>query len=178
MIQTIRQFVVIGRHEPTEADANPQLYRMQIFAKDEVVARSRFWYVLHQTKKMKKTTGEILSVNEIFEKNPNTVKNFGVWLRYNSRSGTHNMYKEFRDTTLCGAIEQMYADMSGRHRARKSSIQIIKTCTLKAADTKRAPIKMMHDSKIKFPMTHIRPRAPSRRLVSTFVANRPTTFAN
>ena len=149
---------------------------MQIFASNEVIARSRFWYVLHQTKKMKKTTGEVLSVNEIIEKNPNTVKNFGIWLRYNSRSGTHNMYKEFRDTTLCGAIEQMYADMSGRHRARKSSIQIIKTCVLKAAETKRTPVKMMHDPKIKFPLTHVRPRASHKRLNTTFVARRPTTF--
>lgn len=174
--QTIREFIVIGRKEATAADPTPQLYRMQIFAANEVTARSRFWYVLHQTKKMKRTTGEILSVNEIFEENPNTVKNFAVWLRYNSRSGTHNMYKEFRDITLCGAIEQMYADMSGRHRARKSSIQIIKTATVKAADTKRDPIKMMHDSKIKFPLTHVRPRASHKRLRSTFVAHRPTTF--
>jgi large subunit ribosomal protein L18Ae len=150
---------------------------MQIFAADEVVARSRFWYVLHQTKKMKRTTGEILSVNEIVEKNPNTVKNFAIWLRYNSRSGTHNMYKEFRDTTLCGVVEQMYADMSGRHRARKSSIQIIKTAVVKAADTKRTPIKMMHDSKIKFPLTHVRPRPAHKRLASTYAARRPTTFA-
>jgi large subunit ribosomal protein L18Ae len=149
---------------------------MQIFAANEVVARSRFWYVLHQTKKMKKTTGEILSVNEIIEKNPNTVKNFAIWLRYNSRSGTHNMYKEFRDTTLCGAVEQMYADMSGRHRARKSSIQIIKTAVIKASESKRVPIQMMHDSKIKFPLTHVRPRAPHKRLASTFVASRPSTF--
>jgi len=173
---TIRHFIVIGRKEPTEADPSPQLYRMQIFASNEVIARSRFWYVLHQTKKMKRTTGEILSVNEIVEKNPNTVKNFAVWLRYNSRSGTHNMYKEFRDTTLCGAIEQMYADMSGRHRARKSSIQIIKTCVVKAAETRRAPIKMMHDAQIKFPLTHVRPRAAHKRLNSTFVTNRPSTF--
>ena len=55
----------------------------------------KFWYVLHQNKKLKRATGEILSVNEIFEKNAMVVKNYAIWLRYNSRSGTHNMYKVF-----------------------------------------------------------------------------------
>ncbi len=45
---------------------------------------------------------------QIFEKKPTTVKNFGVWVRYQSRTGYHNMYKEYRDTTLNGAIEQLY----------------------------------------------------------------------
>lgn len=103
----VRQFQVIGRKQPTEKEPEPQLYRMQVFAPNAVTARSRFWYFLHQYKKMKKTTGEILSVNEIFEKKKHTVKNYYIYLRYNSRSGTHNMYKEYRDTSLCGAVEQM-----------------------------------------------------------------------
>lgn len=45
---------------------------------------------------------------QIFEKKPTTVKNFGVWVRYQSRTGYHNMYKEYRDCTLNGAIEQLY----------------------------------------------------------------------
>ena len=149
---------------------------MQLFCANEVTARSRFWYVLHQNKKMKRTTGEIVSVNEVFEKKPNVVKNFAIWLRYNSRSGTHNMYKEFRDTTLVGAMDQLYQDMAGRHRARTSSIQIIKTAVIDAKDVKRPNIKQMIDSKIKFPLAHGRPRAP-KRLQSTFVAKRPTTFS-
>jgi ribosomal protein L20A (L18A) len=34
------------------------------------------------------------------------------------------MYKEYRDTTLNGAVEQMYDEMGSRHRARFSSIQV------------------------------------------------------
>jgi hypothetical protein len=45
---------------------------------------------------------------QIFERKPTTVKNFGIWLRYQSRTGYHNMYKEYRDTTLNGAVEQLY----------------------------------------------------------------------
>jgi hypothetical protein len=36
----------------------------------------------------------MLAINEIFEKNPTTIKNYGIWLRYQSRTGYHNMYKE------------------------------------------------------------------------------------
>merc|ERR1711879_1090906 len=49
-------------------------YRMRIFSPNEVVAKSRFWYFLSKYHKMKKTTGEILTVNEIFEKSPSLSK--------------------------------------------------------------------------------------------------------
>ncbi len=41
---------------------------------------------------------------KIFEKKPAVVKNYGIWLRYDSRSGTHNMYKEYRDMSRVGAV--------------------------------------------------------------------------
>lgn len=43
---TISEYQVVGRHVPTEADPNPKIYRMRIFAVNEVVAKSRFWYFL------------------------------------------------------------------------------------------------------------------------------------
>lgn len=151
---------------------------MQIFAPNEVTARSRFWYFLHQYKKMKKETGEILSVNEIFEKTPTVVKNFAIWIRYNSRSGTHNMYKEYRDVTLCGAIKQMYSEMAGSHSARSKSIQIIRTAVIKASECRRASTKQFHDAKISFPLTQIKKRAPTKSFKKTFSAVRPSTFAS
>ena len=69
---------------------------MKVFAPDAIVAKSRFWYFLRQLRKFKKTTGEIVSVEEIKERKPLQIKNFGIWLRYDSRSGTHNMYREYR----------------------------------------------------------------------------------
>jgi large subunit ribosomal protein L18Ae len=77
---------------------------MRLFAPNKVVAKSRFWYFLKKFRKVKKATGEIVAVNEIFEKKPTTVKTFGIWLRYDSRSGTHNMYKEYRELTRTSAV--------------------------------------------------------------------------
>ena len=48
------------------------------------------------------------------------------------------MYKEFRDTTLIGAVNNLYADMAGRHRARDRSIQIIRTAVIPDSETRRA----------------------------------------
>eukprot|EP00879_Flechtneria_rotunda_P001259 GHRR01001406.1.p2 GENE.GHRR01001406.1~~GHRR01001406.1.p2 ORF type:complete len:102 (-),score=20.37 GHRR01001406.1:1455-1760(-) len=61
---------------------------------------------------------------QIFERKPTTVKNFGIWVRYQSRTGYHNMYKEYRDTTLNGAVDQMYSEMASRHRVRFPCIQV------------------------------------------------------
>ena len=43
---TLSEYQVVGRHLPTEADPTPKIYRMRIFALNEVVAKSRFWYFL------------------------------------------------------------------------------------------------------------------------------------
>merc|ERR1711865_614712 len=89
------QYEVIGRHVPTERDPEPKAYRIKLFTKNETQARSRFWYFIRRLVKMKKANAEILSIREIFEKKPEKVSKYGMWLRYDSRSGTTNMYKEF-----------------------------------------------------------------------------------
>ena len=61
---------------------------------------------------------------QINEKRPTKVKNFGVWIRYDSRSGTHNMYKEYRELSRIAAVESLYSDMAARHRARFRSIHV------------------------------------------------------
>jgi large subunit ribosomal protein L18Ae len=120
----LKEYQVIGRHLPTEAQPTPKLYRMRIFAINDVVAKSRFWYFLAKLRKVKKANGEIISVNQIHEKHPEKVKNFGVWIRYDSRSGTHNMYKEYREMSRTEAIDALYSDMAARHRARFRSIHV------------------------------------------------------
>merc|ERR1712211_124 len=146
---TLKEYAVIGRKLPTDAEPVTPLYRMKIFATDPVVARSRFWYFLRQLRKFKKTTGEIVSCEEIKEKNPQKIKNFGVWLRYNSRSGIHNMY-----------------------RARAHSIQIIRVEPVAANSCRRPLVAQTHDSKIKFPL----PCRVQKQGGALVQANRPSTY--
>ncbi|KAF7288530.1 60S ribosomal protein L20 [Mycena chlorophos] len=168
----LQEFQVIGRHLPTEHEPTPKIYRMRIFAPNEVVAKSRFWYFLRQLNKVKKASGEIIGVNVIHEKKPLKVKNFGIWLRYDSRSGTHNMYKEFRELSRADAVKSLYQDMAARHRARFRSIHILRVVEIeKTADIRRPYIKQLLEPKLKFPLPH---RVAKAR--STFVAHRPTTF--
>ena len=148
---------------------------MRIFSPNEVVAKSRFWYFLSKYHKMKKTTGEILAVNELFEKRPQVVKNYAAFVRYDSRSGTHNIYKEFRDTTRVGAINQLYLDMAGRHRARARSIQVIDVKEVAAKDCKRPYVTEFHDSQIRFPLPHRVQRTAEKRYLQRFRASRPRT---
>ena len=72
--------------------------------------------------------------------------------RYDSRSGTHNMYREYRDLTVSSAITQCYRDMGARHRARAHAIQIIRCEVVPAGKCRRPLVTQMHDSKIKFPL--------------------------
>ncbi|PWN51348.1 putative 60S large subunit ribosomal protein L20 [Violaceomyces palustris] len=166
------EFMVIGRHLPTEKEPTPKLYRMRIFAPNATVAKSRFWYFVRQLRKMKKSTGEIVAVNAILEKKPLKVKNFGIWLRYNSRSGTHNMYKEYRGLSRAEAVESMYQDMAARHRARFASIHILKVSEIeKTSDVRRPYIKQLMTPKLRFPLPHRRSTS-----AGTFAAHRPSTF--
>ncbi|KAI0342274.1 60S ribosomal protein L18A [Trametopsis cervina] len=168
----LQEFQVVGRHLPTEHEPTPKIYRMRIFAPNEVVAKSRFWYFLRQLNKVKKASGEILGVNVIHEKKPLKVKNFGIWLRYDSRSGTHNMYKEFRELSRADAVRALYQDMAARHRARFRSIHILRVVEIEKSDDIRRPyIKQLLTPNLKFPLPH---RITKSR--STFAAHRPATF--
>uniref|UniRef100_A0A670JVX6 Large ribosomal subunit protein eL20 n=1 Tax=Podarcis muralis TaxID=64176 RepID=A0A670JVX6_PODMU len=95
---------VVGRCLPTPKCPTPPLYHMRLFAPNHVVAKSRFWYFISQLKKTKKSSGEIVYCGQVFEKSPLKVKNFDIWLCYDSRSGTHNMYRVYRDLTTAGAL--------------------------------------------------------------------------
>ncbi|KAI8986730.1 ribosomal L18ae/LX protein domain-containing protein [Trametes punicea] len=168
----LQEYQVVGRHLPTEAEPTPKIYRMRIFAPNEVVAKSRFWYFLRQLKKVKKASGEIIGVNVIHEKKPLKIKNFGIWLRYDSRSGTHNMYKEFRELSRADAVKALYQDMAARHRARFRSIHILRVVEIeKSEDVRRPYIKQLLVPKLKFPLPH-----RVQKVRSTFVAHRPATF--
>uniref|UniRef100_A0A669AVU3 Large ribosomal subunit protein eL20 n=1 Tax=Oreochromis niloticus TaxID=8128 RepID=A0A669AVU3_ORENI len=142
----LREYKVIGRLLPSAKNPAPPLYRMRIFAPNHIVAKSRFWYFVSQLRKMKKASGEIVYCGLVNEKTPLKVKNFGIWLRYDSRSGTHNMYREYRDLTTSGAVTQCYRDMGARHRARAHSIQIMKVQVIAANKCRRPAIKQFHVS--------------------------------
>ena len=62
---TLREFQIVGRRLPSAQETSPQLYKMRIFAPNEIVAKSRFFYFLRKLKKVKRANGEIVSLNEV-----------------------------------------------------------------------------------------------------------------
>jgi ribosomal protein L20A (L18A) len=81
---------------------------------------------------------------QIFEEKPTLVKNYCVWVTYNSRSGTHNCAKEYRDTSRCGAVAQMYMDFASRHRVRFRSLHIRDVAAIPASKCKRLAVTQFH----------------------------------
>jgi hypothetical protein len=61
----LQEYQVVGRLLPTDANPTPKLYRMRVFAPNEVIAKSRFWYFLSQLRKVKKANGEIVTLNKV-----------------------------------------------------------------------------------------------------------------
>lgn len=61
----LSEYQVVGRRLPTEKEPEPKLFRMRLFAPNDVVAKSRFWYFLKQFSKVKKASGEIVAVNKV-----------------------------------------------------------------------------------------------------------------
>ena len=62
------QYQVVGRFVPNEkygeGHAQCKVYRMKLFAKNKVVARSRFWYFMGRLCRVKKANGQIISVSQ------------------------------------------------------------------------------------------------------------------
>ena len=169
----LKEYEVIGRVRPTEKKPDPKIYRMKIFAPNAVVAKSKYWYFISKLVKAKKSSGEILQVKRIREKKFYAVKNYGIWLRYDSRSGTHNMYREYRDLTPAGAVTKCYRDMGSRHRARAYNLQIIRVKVIKPSEARRPHITQFHKAGIRFPLLH---SIGHIKLLPMMQRKRPTTI--
>ena len=126
--------------------------------------------------KVRKCQGEIVSVSEIFERNTNSVKNYGIVLKYRTRTDIVNMYKEYRSNSLCGAVGQMYSEMAGRHSARGDSIHIIKTVVVPDNKVMRANTQQYVRRGAMYPKIAQGKRAPTPAHFATFTASRPSVF--
>jgi large subunit ribosomal protein L18Ae len=61
----MRQFQIVGRALPTDKVPEPPLFRMRVFARDPVLARSKYWYHMKRQHKIRKVQGEIVSTSEV-----------------------------------------------------------------------------------------------------------------
>ncbi|GCA62937.1 60S ribosomal protein L18a/ L20, eukaryotes [Kipferlia bialata] len=148
----LQQFEICGRPLPSESTPTPEIFRMKIFAPNDMVAKSRFWYFMKRLQKLKRANGEILSVVEVPNKAEDTVKNYGMWIRWRSRTGIHNSWREYRSNTVTSAVEKMYSEMAGQHRVRWGNIQIISVDEIEAENIRRNHITEVMGENVKFPL--------------------------
>ena len=178
------QYQVVGRLKPSaqKGTRKSTIYKMNVFAPNTVVAKSRFWYYMSMLNRVKKANGEILQINEVCEKKPQSVSTYGIWMRYDSRTGHHNMYREYRDVTVNGAVSKMYQDVAARHRSRFSNVQIVRTATVPSSmmlqGAKGVRLGQYMGNNVKFPLHHRVMRPATKAFKKTFVARRPRTNFN
>jgi large subunit ribosomal protein L18Ae len=98
--------------------------------------------------------------------------------------GYHTLYKEFRSTTLNGAIHQLYSELAGRHKAQRESVTIVRTTEIRAAKdekiedkVKRVSVKQIVKEGVRFPILTRRLRAARKTFRTVFKASKPNLFA-
>ena len=158
----LKHFQVIGRETPTQKSPNPTVFRIQVFAPNHVVAKSRFWRLMKDKHGVKQTHGEVLDVKVIKDKKL-AARNYSVNLVYYSqRCGYTNMTKEFRDVSRAGAVCKAYADLASRHRARSDVIEVLGVKSIPNSQCTRAAVMQFHSSKLSFPMLARKVKAPRK----------------
>ncbi|KAF8354003.1 hypothetical protein PRIPAC_95626 [Pristionchus pacificus] len=60
--EVLHEYIVIGLL--TEKEPVTPIYKMQTFASNAVIAKSRFWYFISMLRRLKKANGEILECKE------------------------------------------------------------------------------------------------------------------
>jgi large subunit ribosomal protein L18Ae len=101
------------------------------------------------------------------------VKNFGIWIRYQSRTGYHNSYKEYRETTMNAAVDALYEEMASRHRVRASCLQIIKIAEVADKDIRRENTRQFIQDDLSFPVVTKVTRHPSKASKTIIKYKRP-----
>ncbi len=119
---------------------------------------------------------------QVTEKKPASVQLYGIWTRYDSRTGHHNAYREYRDVSVNGAVAKMYQEVASRHRSRFTNLQIVRTATiptkLMRGGYKALRISQYMENKSAFPLHHRIMRPSAKKFKKTFAAKRPRTNFN
>ena len=171
-----RRFLVFGRRLPTDANPEPEVIVVRLFAPNAAIAKSKFWKLNKRDHKLKKRDAEIVRVTEVFDGNNTVPRNYGVYLKYRSRTGFHNTFKEYRATSLKEAVNQMYDEMGGAYKCSADRIQILQAHELAKEQLKvRNPkaLQWVDTENLKFPLWKRSARPTHTKYKNDFAANRP-----
>ena len=174
-----REFLVFGRQKPDEQNPSPKIVAIRVFAKNPVLAKFKFWSMARKESKLKRTKGEIIRVSEVFDRPENKGLNYGIYVRYRSKKGIHNAYKEFRAVNKKDAIDKMYNEMGGCHKCPSKDIEIIKIDLLTQEQLRvRKPRCLLwsNTAKINYPIWKRTGRKSERKFENVFNRSRPLSI--
>ena len=100
-------------------------------------------------------------------------------MKYRSDVGTTNLFKEFRDVNIKGAIDQLYNEMGGNYKVSRERVEIVRYVELQEENMKvRNPrcIQWLNQNEIKYPLWKKNSRRTDRKFEVPFVTNRPCVY--
>lgn len=119
---SLKEYLIQGCAIPTEKIPVPNIYKMTVFEKNEVCARSTFTKMLKRKYKLK----EILILKIIEEtKKESELKIYGIKCILTTQNRKINMYKEFKGINKAGVVEDLYNDLGGRHSAKRRNVHVV-----------------------------------------------------
>lgn len=174
-----RQFYVYGRENACESNPTPEVTVMKIIAKNSAFAKSKFWKIMRTQNKIKKSAGEIIKVQEVFNSGKVNAQNYGIYLKYQSNVGKQNMFKEFRAVSIQDAVDQLYNEMGGNYKTSRDRVDIVKV--VKIADENlriKNPrcLQFQNTDSIAIPVWRKNHRSSLPQYRSNFVKKRPCTY--
>lgn len=147
----MKEFEICARHKDF---VDGPIYKMAVFAKNDVVAKSRLFRVLSKTQKVKRASAEVVSVKELVDDRMLLARSYGVWIRVYSNNNPKNMYKEFRETSRARAAAACFAEMERLYKLSYFEVDIVQMAELTEETAKREEIKQYMNKDVKFPSVY------------------------
>ncbi|EJW03901.1 hypothetical protein EDEG_01811 [Edhazardia aedis USNM 41457] len=152
MIRSVtKEYVIHASAYPTEKVRHPQVFVMVVYAKNEIIARSKMNKII--LKKFKIKNPLLLKIEEIQPNNSQLkINNYGITYVFRSRKGKHNMYKEFRALSKGEAVDMLVNDMASKHRAQKNCLDVIEVKEINNEEVKRMNVAQFAKDNVSFPI--------------------------
>jgi len=146
----LKQYLCLANNNTNKSDS---IYFMKNFSPNKITAKSKFWSVLKKTQKLKKKNGSIIIAQKIYEKKNNFVKTYGIWSKVKIKNGYVNLFKEYRDFMMTGAVEQFYIELGGRFKIKPKDVTILRVERIKEIESSKSNVKQFLGKKINYPIT-------------------------
>lgn len=137
---------------PTEKNPQPQIYEANMYAKNHVLARAKFFRLLNDKYKLKPSKLVLIDAQEVKEEVTGEVKNYGINFVFRCKRGLQNSYREFRAISRCSALDFLFREAALRIRCKRNDIFVIDIKELADDEIKTGKVAEFNQEDLKFPV--------------------------